>query len=304
MKKVIKIGTRRSTLALIQTGLVIDQIKIHYPQINYEIVPIVTSGDLIKDKNLYDVGGKALFLKEIEAALINEEIDLAVHSFKDVPCKLPSELMICAVLEREDARDVFVCLNYKSIEELPFASIVGTSSVRRKILIQRKRPDLQIVTFRGNVDSRIKKLMQGDVDATILAYSGLKRLGLFDEKYCHLIDIKEMLPSVGQGVIAVEIRKNDNKMQEICNKINHLETWELMKAGRAFLEYLDADCKTPIAAYSTYVYSNHLSIRDKVIHTEFMLANFDGSKIVFHSETSDSKDAKNYGIKAAKNMIS
>ncbi|MFP3035387.1 MAG: hydroxymethylbilane synthase, partial [Candidatus Tisiphia sp.] len=212
MKKVIKIGTRRSPLALIQTNLVVDQIKIHYPNINCEIVPIITSGDLIKDKNLYDIGGKALFLKEIENALINSEIDLAVHSLKDVPCKLPSELMICAVLEREDARDVFVCLDYKSIEELPFASKVGTSSVRRKVLIQRKRPDLKIVTFRGNVDSRIKKLMQGDVDATILAYSGLKRLGLFDTQYCHLIEAKEMLPSVGQGVIAIEIRKNDNKM--------------------------------------------------------------------------------------------
>ncbi|MFU7500962.1 MAG: hydroxymethylbilane synthase [Candidatus Tisiphia sp.] len=295
MKKVIKIGTRRSPLALVQTNLVVDQIKIHYPNINCEIVPIITSGDLIKDKNLYDIGGKALFLKEIENALINDEIDLAVHSLKDVPCKLPSELMICAVLEREDARDVFVCLDYKSIEELPFASKVGTSSVRRKILIQRKRPDLKIVTFRGNVDSRIKKLMQGDVDATILAYSGLKRLGLFDTQYCHLIETKEMLPPVGQGVIAIEIRKNDNKMQEICNKINHFETWELMQAGRAFLEYLDADCKTPIAAYSTYIGNDIL--------TEFMLSDFDGSKIVFHSDISNPKDCKNSGIQAAKTLM-
>ncbi|WP_342278360.1 hydroxymethylbilane synthase [Candidatus Tisiphia endosymbiont of Myopa tessellatipennis] len=295
MKKVIKIGTRRSPLALVQTNLVVDQIKIHYPNINCEIVPIITSGDLIKDKNLYDIGGKALFLKEIENALINGKIDLAVHSLKDVPCKLPSELMICAVLESEDARDVFVCLDYKSIEELPFASKVGTSSVRRKVLIQRKRPDLKIVTFRGNVDSRIKKLMQGDVDATILAYSGLKRLGLFDTQYCHLIETKEMLPSVGQGVIAIEIRKNDNKMQEICNKINHFETWELMQAGRAFLEYLDADCKTPIAAYSTYIGNDIL--------TEFMLSDFDGSKIVFHSDISNPKDCKNFGIQAAKTLM-
>ncbi|WP_341747217.1 hydroxymethylbilane synthase [Candidatus Tisiphia endosymbiont of Dascillus cervinus] len=295
MKKVIKIGTRRSPLALIQTNLVVDQIKIHYPNIIYEIVPIITSGDLIKDKNLYDIGGKALFLKEIENALINGKIDLAVHSLKDVPCKLPSELMICAVLEREDARDVFVCLDYKSIEELPFASKVGTSSVRRKILIQRKRPDLKIVTFRGNVDSRIKKLMQGDVDATILAYSGLKRLGLFNTQYCHLIETKEILPSVGQGVIAVEIRKNDHKIQEICNKINHLETWELMQAGRAFLEYLDANCKIPVAAYSTYIGNDIL--------TEFMLSDFDGSKIVFHSDISKPKDCKNSGIQAAKTLM-
>ncbi len=161
--------------------------------------------------------------------------------------------------------------------------------------IQRKRPDLKIVTFRGNVDSRIKKLMQGDVDATILAYSGLKRLGLFDTQYCHLIETKEMLPSVGQGVIAIEIRKNDNKMQEICNKINHFETWELMQAGRAFLEYLDADCKTPIAAYSTYIGND--------IHTEFMLSDFDGSKIVFHSDISNPKDCRNSGIQTAKALM-
>ncbi|MFU7502066.1 MAG: hydroxymethylbilane synthase [Candidatus Tisiphia sp.] len=295
MKKVIKIGTRRSPLALVQTNLVVDQIKIHYPNINCEIVPIITFGDLIKDKNLYDIGGKALFLEEIENALINGEIDLAVHSLKDVPCKIPSELMISAVLEREDARDVFVCLDYKSIEELPFASKVGTSSMRRKVLIQRKRPDLKIVTFRGNVNSRIKKLMQGDVDATILAYSGLKRLGLFNTQYCHLIETKEMLPPVGQGIIAIEIRKNDNKIQEICNKINHFETWELMQAGRAFLEYLDANCKTPLAAYSTYIGNDIL--------TEFMLSDFDGSKIVFHSDISNPKDCKNSGVQAAKVLM-
>ncbi|WP_375327101.1 hydroxymethylbilane synthase [Candidatus Tisiphia endosymbiont of Nemotelus uliginosus] len=295
MNKIIKIGTRSSPLALIQTNLVIDQLKLHYPAVNYQIIPIITTGDLIKDRNLYDIGGKALFLKKIEIALIKGEIDLAVHSLKDVPCKLPPELMISAVLEQEDARDVFICKNYTCIEDLPLYSRVGTSSVRRKVLMHDKRPDLEIVTFRGNVDTRIKKLLQGEVEATILAYSGLKRLGLFNKQYCHFIDISQMLPPVGQGIIAIEIRKNDNEIQEICNKINHLATWHLIQVGRAFLEYLDASCKTAVAAYSQY--------SNKRIYTEFMLANLDGSKIVFHHETSSLKNWKKIGIKAAQTML-
>lgn len=296
MNRIIKIGTRRSPLAIIQTNLVIDQIKLSHPEITCQIVPIITSGDLVKNVNLYDIGGKALFLKEIENALINKDVDLAVHSLKDVPCKLPSELAIFAVLEAEDARDVLVCNNYKSIKDLPPSSVVGTSSVRRKVMIERQRPDLKIITFRGNVNSRMKKFLAGNVDATILAYSGLKRLGLFDQQYCHLIDSKEMIPSVGQGIIAIEVRKNDHAMQKICKSINHYPTWELIKIGRSFLEYLDADCRTPIAAYSTYV--------DDDIHTNFMLANFDGSKMVFHTDISNSQDCKySLGIKAAKIML-
>lgn len=295
MKDLIRIGTRKSPLALAQTNLVIEQIKLYYPEMRCGIVPIVTSGDLVKDKALYDIGGKALFLKEIESALLQGTIDLAVHSLKDVPGILPEGLKIAAMLEREDARDVFICTKYKSIEELPLNSIIGSSSVRRKVIIQNRRPDLQIVTFRGNVDSRIKKLMSGQVDATILAYSGLKRLNLFDKQYCHLLNTNEMLPAVGQGVIAVEIVKNNNEIQEICNKINHIPTWQLLEADRAFLEYLDADCKTPVAAYSRFVNQN--------IYTDFMLGNFDGSNMTFHTEISDPKSCRDAGIDAAKKML-
>ncbi|CAN7943509.1 unnamed protein product, partial [Ixodes pacificus] len=250
MTNSIRIGTRKSPLALIQTNLVIQQIKQFFPDINCEIVPIITSGDLIQNKPLYDIGGKALFLKEIEQALLDKKIDLAVHSLKDVPGRIPEELVIAAVLERKDPRDVFVCLNYKSIEELPQNAVIGSSAVRRKAFIQKIRPDLKATVFRGNVDSRIKKLMTGEVDATILAYAGLKRLGAFNPEYCHLIEYSQMLPCIGQGVIAVEIRQDDNAMLEICNQINHIPTFELIKPERAFLEYLDANCRTPIAAYS------------------------------------------------------
>ncbi|ABV84924.1 hydroxymethylbilane synthase [Rickettsia massiliae] len=346
MTNSIRIGTRKSPLALIHTNLVIQQIKQFFPDINCKIVPIITSGDLIQNKPLYDIGGKALFLKEIEQALLDKKIDLAVHSLKDVPGRIPEPLVIAAVLEREDPRDVFVCLKYKSIEELPQNAVIGSSAVRRKAFIQKIRPDLKVTVFRGNVDSRIKKLMTGEVDATILAYTGLKRLEAFNPEYCHLIEYSQMLPCIGQGVIAVEIRKDDNAMLKICNQINHLPTFELIKPERAFLEYLDANCRTPIAAYSQYLDADprHLSklayrkafegntealataayksdrtdastgLTYKLplevefgkmsnIQTDFMLGNLDGSKITFHTETTNIKTSTEAGIKAAKMML-
>lgn len=297
MKQLIKIGTRKSPLALIQTNLVVEQIKLNFPAIDCEIVPIVTSGDLIQDKALYDIGGKALFLKEIEQALLDKKIDLAVHSLKDVPGRIPQGLVIAAVLEREDPRDAFICMRYKSIEELPQHATVGTSSPRRKAFLQKIRPDLQIVTFRGNIDSRIKKLMNKEVDATILAYAGLARLACFNPEYCNLIDIRQMLPAIGQGVIAVETREENHKMLEICTKINHLPTLELIKSERAFLEYLDANCRMPVAAYSSYT-------EEKEIKTDYMLGSLDGSKMVFHTEFATIKNSRQSGIKAAKIMLS
>jgi len=294
-KMSIKIGTRKSPLALIQTNMVIHQIKQYFPAINCEIVPITTSGDLIQNKPLYDIGGKALFLKEIEQALLDKKIDIAVHSLKDVPGRIPKDLIIAAVLEREDARDVFVCLKYRSIEELPQNAVIGSSAVRRKLFIQKIRPDLKVVVFRGNVDTRIKKLINNEVDATILAYAGLKRLNAFNPQYCHVIELEQMLPCIGQGVVAIEIRKDDHNMLEICKQINHLPTFELIRPERAFLEYLDANCRTPIAAYSQY-------LDNSKIKTDFMLGNLDSSKITFHTEITDIKASKEAGIKAAKIM--
>jgi hydroxymethylbilane synthase len=295
MIKTIKIGTRKSPLALVQTGLVVRQIKLHFPAIDCEIVPITTSGDLIQNKPLYDIGGKGLFLKEIEEALVDNKINLAVHSLKDIPGRIPKGLVIAAVLEREDPRDVFMCLKYKSIIELPRESIVGTSAVRRKVFLSRIRPDLEIVTFRGNVDSRIKKLISNEVDATILAYAGLKRLDAFDPQYCHLIDPSDMLPCIGQGIIAIEVRENDREILKICDKINHLPTFELINCERAFLEYLDADCRTPIGAYSSY-------IKERAIKTDFMLGNFNDSQMIFHTEITDIQNSREAGINAAKIM--
>jgi len=291
----IRIGTRKSKLAKIQTELVIQEIKKHYPQANCQIVPMVTSGDLIADKNLYDVGGKALFLKELESALLQGKIDIAVHSLKDVPGRLPPNLTIEAVLPREDPRDVLVSHKFSSLEELPDKSTIGTSALRRKILLNHIRPDLNIIPLRGNVDSRLKKLAASDLDAIIVAAAGLKRLGLFDDSYCSPISTTQLIPAVGQGVIAVEIIADNQKMLELCHKINHHPTWQIIEAERAFIEYLDADCKTPIAAYA----QNH----EDNIAINFMMSDFTGSYLLFHKTSGNIKDGKKLAVEAAKEML-
>lgn len=288
----IRIGTRKSKLALYQTDLVIRAIGKEFPQAECEIVPIMTSGDKITDKNLYDIGGKALFLKEIEEQLISGDIDIAVHSLKDVPGILPGGLMIAAVLERADPRDVFVSYNCKSIDELPQSAVIGSSSVRRKVILQKRRPDLQIVQFRGNVPTRLEKIKNGEVDATILASAGLKRLGLFNLAYCHIMSTDEMLPAAGQGTIGIEIRTYDKAMAEICQHINHLRSWYVSQAERAFLTYLDASCRTPLSAYA--------EITDDKITGKFMMSDFDCSFMEFTSESGDISEAEEIGIRAAK----
>lgn len=292
---IIKIGTRKSQLALIQTDLVLQQIKSYYPQVKCEIVPIITTGDTIINQALYAIGGKALFLKEIEAALLDYKIDLAVHSLKDIPGHLPSGLMIGAVLTRESANDVLVSFKAASIQELPLRSIVGTSSVRRKIFLQNVRPDLRIVNFRGNVESRLSKLKGAEVDATILALAGLKRLNILDHNYCNVIPIDQILPAVGQGVIAVEIRENDIQMQEICAKLHDHSTWELVQLERAFMKHMNATCKTPIAAYAEAIDQDQLEAR-------FMIASACGNKVLFHRETGKIANAEAIGISVAQQL--
>lgn len=292
----IKVGTRKSKLALIQANLVIQEINKYFPHILCEIVPIITTGDLITNKPLYDIGGKALFLKEIEHQLLLKTIDIAVHSLKDMPGSLTPGLKIAAVLEREDARDVFISEEFKSVTELPPKAIIGSSSPRRKIFLHQQRPDLQVIPFRGNVDSRLAKLKEKKVNALILAASGLKRLDLIDNEYCHIIDIKEMIPAVGQGVIAVEILESNIKMQGICQKINHLPTWLLIEAERAFLEYLNADCRTPLAAHATLL--------NDILKIDCMLADFEENYVFFHTELGEIQDASIIGLMAAKKLLS
>lgn len=299
LNKKIILGTRNSPLALAQTHLVINEIKRYNHNIECEIVEIVTSGDLITDRNLYDLGGKALFLKELEIALMDGRIDIAVHSLKDVPGRLPLGLVIASVLERDDPRDALISPKYSSITDLPLNAKIGCSSVRRQVFLKQKRPDLEITMFRGNVNSRLKKLMENQVDGTILAAAGLKRLGLFNKDYCHIIEPEDMLPAVGQGVIALEVRDDNIKASEICANINHLPTWNAIQAERAFLDYLDADCKTPLAAYSRYIQSWDDETQDRQIAVDFMIADKNG-KIFFHHEAGLVKDARQFGLNAGR----
>jgi hydroxymethylbilane synthase len=290
----IKIGTRKSNLALIQAQIVIRELKKYYPEMECIIVPVTTTGDKILDKNLYDIGGKALFLKELEEKLLDKTIDIAVHSLKDVPGILPPGLEILAVLEREDYRDCFVSFKYKSIEEMPNGAIIGTSSVRRKVIIEQMRPDLEIVSFRGNVNSRLEKLRDGLVDATILACAGLIRLDLFDPTYCYPIEESVMLPAVGQGVICIEGRKDDDKIRDICKQVNHQLTYYISQAERGILTYLDASCRTPIAGLSY--------IKDLQLYAKYMLASEDGSQVKYHKIVTDIENAEIVGAWAGEKL--
>jgi len=248
----ITIGTRGSPLALWQANHVRDLLSaardISIEEIGLEVIK--TSGDMIQDKALREFGGKGLFTKEIEDALHEGRIDLAVHSMKDVQTELPSGLTIPCILPREDVRDAFISLKAKSLEELPIGAVVGTSSLRRQAQVQRLRPDLKVVTYRGNVETRLKKLKDGVVDATFLAAAGLKRLG-YEEHITALVETDKMLPAVAQGAIGIEIRHDDEEIAKRLALLNNEATNLAVTTERAFLKALDGSCRTPIAGLAT-----------------------------------------------------
>jgi hydroxymethylbilane synthase len=248
---VLRIGTRGSPLALAQATTVRAQLAAAhgFALESIEIKVIRTTGDAIQDRPLSEAGGKGLFTKEIEEALIADAIDLAVHSAKDMPTVLPAGLAITAVLEREDVRDVFISRKAKTLRELPPGAVIGTASLRRQALVKRLRRDLAVVSFRGNVQTRLRKLDDGVVDATLLALAGLKRLGLADAA-TSILPIDEFLPAVGQGIIAIETRADDARTRGLLAAIDHRETAMALAAERAFLTVLDGSCRTPIAGHA------------------------------------------------------
>jgi len=244
----LRIGTRGSPLALVQAEMVRAQLAAS--GITSELAVIRTSGDRIQDRPLADAGGKGLFTKEIEEALLSGEIDLAVHSAKDMPTFLPEGLVLAACLERDDPRDVFISRKAKSISDLPRGASVGTSSPRRQALVKRIRPDVTTPLLRGNVETRLRKLEAGDADATILALAGLKRLGLADV-VMRIMDADEFLPAVGQGAIAIETHAANGRVRDLLAVIDHPDTSRALAAERAFLSVLDGSCRTPIAGHAT-----------------------------------------------------
>lgn len=251
METVLKIGTRGSILALAQAHETRDRLmKAHgLGEDAFEIIVISTSGDRIQDRPLSEVGGKGLFTKEIEEALLDRRIDIAVHSSKDMPTVLPEGLHLSAFLEREDPRDVFIGRDAKTLDELPDGAVVGSSSLRRQALLRRARPDLKVVEFRGNVQTRLKKLADGVAEATLLAAAGINRLRLMRPEW-HRLDLEVFPPAPAQGAIGIESRIGDRRIDDLLAPLDHAETERAVACERAFLASLDGSCRTPIAAHA------------------------------------------------------
>jgi len=286
----LRIGTRGSKLALTQAGLVRDALAAAVPALAapgaIEIVRITTTGDRIQDRPLADAGGKGLFVKEIEEALLDKRIDAAVHSMKDMPTAQPPGLVISAFLPREDVRDVLIAGDIKRIADLKKGAVIGSAALRRKAQLLHLRPDLQVVNFRGNVDTRLAKQAAGEVDATLLALAGLKRLGLG-----HVgtpISEDEMLPAVGQGAVCIECRSDDPSTRGWLAAVDHAPTAICVAAEHAMLAVLDGSCRTPIAGHATLGAGGTLHLRGMILKP-------DGSQVIATERTGAAKDAAALG---------
>ncbi|HUU81257.1 MAG TPA: hydroxymethylbilane synthase, partial [Acidobacteriota bacterium] len=268
---ILKIGTRGSKLALAQSNWVKEKIEARHPHVRVELVRIRTKGDKILDSALSKIGGKGLFVKEIEDALIRKQVDLAVHSMKDVPSDLPEQLMLAAFPLREDPRDALISRGDKTLDQLPKGSSVGTSSLRRAAQLLHIRPDLNVVPLRGNVDTRLRKLGSGDLQAIILAAAGLKRLG-FSNRVSQIIPVEQVLPAIGQGALGLEVRRHDEDTLHLLDFINHESTEVTVKCERAFLKELEGGCQVPIAALA--------QVDEGCLILQGMVAELDGSTLI------------------------
>ena len=291
----LRIGTRGSPLALVQAGMVRSRLAAAtgLDEGAIELVVIRTTGDAIQDRSLAEEGGKGLFTKEIEDALLERRVDLAVHSAKDMPTILPKGLVLAACLEREDPRDVFVSHKARSLVELPSRSTLGTSSLRRQAIAKRARPDLLVLPLRGNVETRLRKLAADEIDATLLAIAGLKRLGLF-EHATHIMSADEFLPAVGQGAIGIEARENDSRLSDILARIDHADTSTAVACERAFLSALEGSCRTPIAGHAT--------VSGDAVQFRGLIAKPDGSAAHDIAGTGNRKDAFVIGSEAGREL--
>lgn len=278
MKRKIIVGSRRSKLALTQSNWVINKLKEQYPEFDFEIKEIVTKGDRILDVTLSKVGGKGLFVSEVEQALSNSTIDFAVHSMKDVPSSLEEGLVIGAIPKRESPLDCFVFNQVSSLDDLPKGAIVGTSSLRRAAQLLKHRPDFNIRPIRGNIDTRLQKLHVENFDAIILAKAGLARMGWLENTTLKLEDIapEVCLPAVGQGALAIECRESDQLIRDMLATIHHEETGICVEAERVFLKKLNGGCEIPIAGFATKI--------GEQIYFKGMVGNADGSKILESKE--------------------
>jgi hydroxymethylbilane synthase len=282
----LRIATRKSHLALWQAEHVAALLRGAHAGLEVELVPIVTQGDRIQDRSLAAIGGKGLFIKELEVALEHGRADIAVHSMKDLPGDVPEGLMIASVLERADARDALLTLNAMSFADLPRGARVGTSSLRRQAQLLAARPDLHIEPMRGNVDTRLRRLDTGDMDAIILACAGLIRLG-WESRITARLDTKISLPAVAQGVIGIECRTGDSRTLGLVTPLNHQATRIVMDAERAFAHRLGGSCQSPIAAYAV--------LEGKRLTLEGLVAEPDGSRLLRDSVSGSIDDPSGLG---------
>ena len=296
-KSPLRIGTRGSPLALAQAYETRERLSIAFGLSldSFEIVVIKTTGDKVLNRPLKEIGGKGLFTKEIEEALLQESIDIAVHSMKDMPVQQPDGLILDTFLPREDVRDAFVSRIHKSLADIPQGATVGTSSLRRKAQLMSKRPDLKIVEFRGNAQTRLKKLDDGVAECTFLAVAGLNRLNM-EDIITAPISTDEMLPAVAQGAIGIERREKDIKVATMLEAIHNSTTGLLLSAERAFLEALDGSCETPIAGLAEFKNEN-LRFRGEILKT-------DGSEVYSDEQVVSKEDATLVGIEMAHKLLS
>ncbi|MCL6234834.1 hydroxymethylbilane synthase [Acinetobacter sp. ANC 5579] len=291
---ILKIATRQSPLALWQAEHIRARLEALHANLKVELVTFVTQGDKILDTPLAKIGGKGLFVKELEAALLDGRADLAVHSMKDVPMALPEGLSLAVICEREDPLDAFVSNTYNSFDELPQGAKVGTSSLRRKCQILKQRPDLEIIDLRGNVGTRLSKLDAGNYDAIILASAGLKRLGL-GERIRHTLEPVVSLPAVGQGALGLECRNQDQTVLDLILPLMHTETNACVRAERAFNAYLEGGCQVPIAGYAT--------LENGQIHLEGRVGSVDGQTLLKAQQVGLPEQAEQLGVKLAQDLL-
>ncbi|NOY39466.1 MAG: hydroxymethylbilane synthase [Nitrospirae bacterium] len=299
-RKVI-IGTRGSRLALWQAEWVKSELQRLYPDLKIELNRIKTTGDKILDVPLAKVGGKGLFVKEIEEALLRQEADIAVHSMKDVPTEFPAGLHLAVICKREDPRDAFISqtqdqgFKFQKFKDLPEGAVIGTSSLRRSCQLLNIRPDLRIAQLRGNLDTRLKKLDEGQFDAIILAAAGVKRLG-WHERITEVLPPGISLPAIGQGAVGIECRAGDDFINTLIMPLNHLETSVCVRAERAFLKRLEGGCQVPVGAYARL-------IEGKVV-MEGLVGSISGERIIREQMEGDQDIAESIGIRLAEDLLS
>ncbi|WP_421415065.1 hydroxymethylbilane synthase [Agrobacterium tumefaciens] len=293
--KPFRIGTRGSPLALAQAYETRNRLMSAHglPEDMFEIVVLSTKGDRITDRALSEIGGKGLFTEELESQLLSGELDIAVHSSKDMPTVLPKGLYLSAFLPREDMRDAFIGRTAPKLLELPQGAVVGSASLRRQALIRRLRPDLSVIIFRGQVETRLRKLEEGQADATLLAFAGLKRLGM-ENVPTDILDPKDFPPAPAQGAICVESRIGDTRMDELLLPINDIPTYDAVTCERAFLAALDGSCRTPIAGFAT--------CHGEELHFSGMILTPDGQTSHSVEISGARKDAEDLGRKAGEDV--